>query len=66
MGCRVREVGEMYVSDLDRTPVLLGTLFKGISIVASLGLAMAGSLAFGSLLKPFEERFDRVGSAIEQ
>lgn len=61
MGCRDRL---LYVSDL-RTPCFVLTLFKGISTVASFGLAIVGFLSFGNLVKPLEERFERIESPIE-
>ena len=61
MGCRDRL---LYVSDL-RTPSFVLTLFKGMSMVASFGLAMMGLLSFGNLVKPLEERFERFESPIE-
>lgn len=56
------------VSDF-RTPVLVGTFSKGMSIVASLGLGMLGVLSSGSWWKPLEERSpleERFEPGIEQ
>lgn len=61
MGCRDRL---LYVSDL-RTPCFVLTLFNGMSTVASFGLAIVEFLSFGNLVKPLEERFERIESPIE-
>ena len=54
----------LVVSDL-RTPDLVLTLFKGMSMVVSFGLAIVELLSFGNLVKPLEERFERFESPIE-
>ena len=54
----------LVVSDL-RTPDLVVTLFKGMSMVVSFGLAIVELLSFGNLVKPLEERLERFESPIE-